>query len=199
MKILLESDIFNRPVTTELSLLGKMQAQNAALAAIAVRKVLPNLDEAIIEKGLSKAKLPGRFEIVNKVKNYEGIHQLILDGAHTCRSISLTLDTLNKMYDNKKAILLFACAADKDIKDISKLFKYRFEHIFVTKPGDKKQSNIADEIEAFTNAEVSFTADANYKKMIQLAFERASKENAILLVTGSFYLLAEVKKFLLTH
>ena len=199
MKIVMESDIFNRPVTAELSLLGKMQAQNAALAAIAVRKVLPNLDESIIERGLAKAKLPGRFEIVNKVKNYEGIYQLILDGAHTCRSINLTFDTMNKLYYNKKAILLFACAADKDIKDISKLFKYRFEHIFVTKPGDKKQSNIAAEIEAFTNAEVSFTADANYKKMIQLAFERASKENAILLVTGSFYLLAEVKKFLLTH
>ena len=199
MKVVLESDMFNRTITTEMSLLGRMQAQNAAMAAITVRKIFPNLDEAIIEKGLAKAKLPGRFEIINKVKSYEGIPQLILDGAHTYRSISLTLDTLNKLYDNKKAILLFACAADKDIKDISKLFKYRFEHIFVTKPGDKKQSDIGAEIEAFTNAGVSFTADSNYKKLIQQAFETASKEGAILLVTGSFYLLSEVKKFLMTH
>ncbi|MBO4858229.1 MAG: bifunctional folylpolyglutamate synthase/dihydrofolate synthase [Treponema sp.] len=199
MKVVLESDMFNRTITTEMSLLGRMQAQNAAMAAITIRKIFPNLDEAIIEKGLAKAKLPGRFEIINKVKSYEGIPQLILDGAHTYRSISLTLDTLNKLYDNKKAILLFACAADKDIKDISKLFKYRFEHIFVTKPGDKKQSDIGAEIEAFTNAGVSFTADSNYKKLIQQAFETASKEGAILLVTGSFYLLSEVKKFLMTH
>ena len=199
MKVVLESDMFNRTITTEMSLLGRMQVQNAAMAAITVRKIFPNLDEAIIEKGLAKAKLPGRFEIINKVKSYEGIPQLILDGAHTYRSINLTLDTLNKLYDNKKAILLFACAADKDIKDISKLFKYRFEHIFVTKPGDKKQSDIGAEIEAFTNAGVSFTADSNYKKVIQQAFETASKEGAILLVTGSFYLLSEVKKFLMTH
>ena len=199
MKVVLESDMFNRTITTEMSLLGRMQAQNAAMAAITIRKIFPNLDEAIIEKGLAKAKLPGRFEIINKVKSYEGIPQLILDGAHTYRSINLTLDTLNKLYDNKKAILLFACAADKDIKDISKLFKYRFEHIFVTKPGDKKQSDIGAEIEAFTNAGVSFTADSNYKKLIQQAFETASKEGAILLVTGSFYLLSEVKKFLMTH
>ena len=199
MKVVLESDMFNRTITTEMSLLGRMQAQNAAMAAITIRKIFPNLDETIIEKGLAKAKLPGRFEIINKVKSYEGIPQLILDGAHTYRSISLTLDTLNKLYDNKKAILLFACAADKDIKDISKLFKYRFEHIFVTKPGDKKQSDIGAEIEAFTNAGVSFTADSNYKKLIQQAFETASKEGAILLVTGSFYLLSEVKKFLMTH
>lgn len=199
MKVVLESDMFNRTITTEMSLLGRMQAQNAAMAAITIRKIFPNLDEAIIEKGLAKAKLPGRFEIINKVKSYEGIPQLILDGAHTYRSISLTLDTLNKLYDNKKAILLFACAADKDIKDISKLFKYRFEHIFVTKPGDKKQSDIGAEIEAFTNAGASFTADSNYKKLIQQAFETASKEGAILLVTGSFYLLSEVKKFLMTH
>ena len=199
MKVVLESDMFNRTITTEMSLLGRMQAQNAAMAAITIRKIFPNLDEAIIEKGLAKAKLPGRFEIINKVKSYEGIPQLILDGAHTYRSINLTLDTLNKLYDNKKAILLFACAADKDIKDISKLFKYRFEHIFVTKPGDKKQSDIGAEIEAFTNAGVSFTADSNYKKLIQQAFETASKEGANLLVTGSFYLLSEVKKFLMTH
>lgn len=199
MNVSFESDIFNRPINTKLNLLGQMQAENAAMASIAVRKIFPNLDETIIEKGLSKAQLPGRFEIIDKVENYNGIKQLILDGAHTCRSINLTLDTLNKLYDNKKTILLFACAADKDIKDISKLFKYRFEHVFVTKPGDKKQSDINSEIEAFKNAEINFTADKNYKKMIQLAFEAADKENAILLVTGSFYLVAEVKKFLMMH
>lgn len=198
MKISFESDIFNRPISTELKLLGKMQAQNAAMAAIAVRKIFPNLDEKIIEDGLSKAQLPGRFEIIENIKQYEGIKKVILDGAHTKNSINLTLDTLNKMYDNQKVNLLFACAADKDIKEISKLFKYRFERIFVTKPGDKKHSNIKAEKEAFTNAEVNFIANSNYKEMIKTAFEETSNDGSILLVTGSFYLLAEVKNYLMT-
>ena len=197
MSLMLESDIFNRPVKTKLAMPGKCQVLNAAQAAIAVKKVLPNLDEAIIERGLAKAKLPGRFEIIDNVPGHTGIPHLILDGAHTLNSIKLTLETLGRMYDDKKVNLLFACAADKDIKDISMQFKYRFEHVYVTKPGDKKQSNINAEIEAFKNAQIDFTADADYKKMIQRAFSESSASGAILLVTGSFYLVAEVRKLMM--
>lgn len=197
MSLMLESDIFNRPIKTKLKMLGKCQVLNAAQAAIAIRKVLPNLDEAIIERGLAKAQLPGRFEIIDKVPGHTGIPHLILDGAHTLNSIKLTLETLGRMYDDQKVNLLFACAADKDIKDISQQFKYRFEHVYVTKPGNKKQSDINAEIQAFKNAEIDFTADADYKKMIQKAFSESSQNGAILLVTGSFYLVSEVRKLMM--
>lgn len=193
MKIHLEGEFLNRPIDTEMSMLGKVQIQNAAMAAIAIKKLFPNMDEEIIERGLSKASLPGRFEILNTVSNYEGIKYLILDGAHTCNSIKGTLDTLNKMFGDEKANLLFACAADKDIKDISKLFKYRFNHVYVTKPGNKKQSNIEAEIQAFKDADISFTADANYKEMIRKALKETSENGQVLLVTGSFYLISEVR------
>ena len=196
MKIHFESEIFNRPIETDMSLLGSMQLENAALASIAVRKVLPNLTEDVIERGLAKAKLPGRFEIIEKIHDYKDIPAVILDGAHTCKSIKLTLDTFNMFYDNQKANLLFACAADKDVKDISLMFRHRFEHIFITKPGIVKKSDMNAEEEAFKNAGLSFTANADYKKMIQLALEDSAKNNRLLLITGSFYLIAEVKKIL---
>ncbi|MCQ2592593.1 MAG: bifunctional folylpolyglutamate synthase/dihydrofolate synthase [Treponema sp.] len=196
MKVHYESEIFNRPIETEMKLLGKMQAQNAAMAAIAARKLFPNLDESIIEKGLAKATLPGRFEIIEKLKGYENIPFIILDGAHTCNSISLTLDTFNKLYDNKKANLLFACAADKDIKDISRLFKYRFHKVFLTIPGTIKHSNLNQAEECFKEAGLQFSSNKDYKNMIKMALEESAKDNTLLLVTGSFYLLAEFKKLL---
>ena len=107
MHIHFESEIFNRPIETDMRLLGSLQLENACQAAIAIRKVLPNLSEDIIERGLAKAFLPGRFEVIDKVPGYEGMNDLILDGAHTLNSIKLTLDTLNKMYDEKKVNLLF--------------------------------------------------------------------------------------------
>ena len=199
MTVHFESELFNRPIETQMQLLGKMQAQNAAMAIVAVKKLMPNLDEGIIERGLAKAKLPGRFEIIEKVPGYAELPTLILDGAHTLNSIRLTIDTLNKLYGEKKVSLLFACAADKDVKDISKLFKYRFEHVYVTRPGERKESNLAGEIEAFTNAEVQFTADADYKMMIKKALEESATNGNILLVTGSFYLVSEVKELLGEH
>lgn len=199
MKIHLESELFNRPIETEMSLLGQPQATNAGMACLAVKKLLPNIDEAIIEKGLSKAKLPGRFEMIKHIPGYEGIYTLILDGAHTYNSIKHTLDTLNKLYNNKKANLLFACAADKDIKDISTLFKYRFENIYLTRPGDVKQSDLNGAMKAFKNAGVDFITHPDYKRMIRMAMQNSAETGNILLVTGSFYLVAEVKKFLLLN
>ena len=196
MTVHMESPIFNRPVEAELQMLGQMQAQNAAMAALCVKKVLPNLSEEIIEKGLSNAKLSGRFEIIENIKDYEGINHLILDGAHTYNSIRLTIDTLNKLFGDSKVNLLFACAADKDVKDIAKLFKYRFEHIYVTKPGNKKKADLEAEIQAFSDAQLSFTADSDYKKMIKKAMFESSQNNVNLLITGSFYLLSEVKEIL---
>lgn len=196
MTVHLESGIFNRPIETEMILLGKMQAQNAAMAAITAKKLYPNLDEAIIERGLAKAKLPGRFEIIEKIPSYNNIPALILDGAHTLNSIKLTIDTFNKLYGEKKVNLLFACAADKDVEDIAKIFKYRFDHIFVTRPGDKKESDLNKEIKAFNDAELNFTADPDYEKMIKKALEQSAENGSILLITGSFYLIAEAKAFL---
>lgn len=192
MHIHFESEMFNRPIETDMQLLGTAQLENACQAAIAVRKVLPNLSEEIIERGLARANLPGRFEILENLPEYPGLPALIMDGAHTLNSIRLTLDTLNKMYDDKKVNLIFACAADKDIQDICKLFKNRFNQVFVTKPGSVKKSDINSVIECFENENIKFEANADYSAMIKKALEESQKENAILLVTGSFYLVSEV-------
>ncbi len=194
MKISFESEIFNRPINANLKLLGKMQLENACLAAIAARKLFPNLDEEVIERGLSKARLPGRFEIITQLPGYEKLPALILDGAHTLNSIKLTLDTLNKIYSEEKVSLLFACAADKDVKDIAKVLKGRFEHIYATKPGDVKQSDIRGLDDAFHAANLSYELSEDYQMMIKKALKETSERGEILLVTGSFYLVAEVDK-----
>ena len=153
------------------------------------------IDEETIEKGLSKAHLDGRFEIADFQRDGVRI-PVVFDGAHTVNSISFTMDTLRKVFGKKPFNLLFACAADKDVKDIAKLFKYRFEHIYVTKPGNKKKSDLEAERQAFSDAQLSFTADSDYKKMIKKALSDSAQNNVNLLITGSFYLLAEVKEFL---
>lgn len=196
MSVHFEGDFFNRPIHTEMSLLGDMQAENAAMAAFTVRKLLPNLSEEIIEKGLAKASLPGRFEIIENLKDFPELPALILDGAHTLNSIKYTLNTFEKLFKGKKADLLFACAADKDIKDISLQFKDRFENVTVTKPGEIKKSDLQSEIEAFKNAEIKFIAEKDYIKAIEDSLKKASENGHILLVTGSFYLLSEVNKII---
>ena len=196
MKIHLESDIFSRPIEAKMQLLGRMQAQNAAMAVVTVKKLLPNLSEDVIERGLAKAKLPGRFEIIEKVKGFKGMPAVILDGAHTVNSIKLTIDTLNKLYGAKKVNLLFGCAADKDVADMANLFKCRFKHIYLTKPGEVKASDLNKATDAFKDAGLAFSVSPDFKGMLRKAFEDSANTGSLLLVTGSFYLVAEAKAFL---
>ena len=103
------------------------------------------MDEEKIEEGLSRAWLPGRFEIVR------GHTPIVLDGAHTVRSVTLTLQTFAEIYPGK-AHLLFACAADKEVESIAPLFPGHFELVVVTKPGNKKASDIDRADAAFKKA-----------------------------------------------
>lgn len=200
MKIKITSKKFSRPIETTLPMIGEMQARNAAMAAMAVKIAMPEIDERVIEKGLSNAMLPGRFEIIHNVRNYPNVKTMILDGAHTVNSIKSTIETCMKLNEqngeHKKMNLLFACAADKDVKEIAPLFKEKFYHIFLTKPGLIKESDIDAECEAFENAGIDFIWEPDFEKFIPRVMKQTAKDGAVLLVTGSFYLIAEVKKSL---
>lgn len=195
MEARLESPLFSRPLTTKLALLGDYQLWNAAAAALTVKTILPDLPEEAVEMGLAAARLPGRFEVVEH-------HQqlVILDGAHTPNSVRSTLSTLKRYLEEcglsaKEPHLLFACAADKDVETMAALFS-GFGRITLTRPGGEKQSSLELVQEAFQKAGHTFTCYQDYQQAIIQALEEARRQDAILLVTGSFYLVAEVKKML---
>lgn len=206
MELCLESKLFTRPIITKLSLLGEYQLWNAATAALVAKTLFPELPEEAIEKGLSQAKLPGRFEVIQR----QGI-DVVLEGAHTPISVALSLQTFRQYLEDTYATstveksldiinagkphLLFACAADKDVHTMAKLFS-GFCSMILTRPGGEKQSNPQLLQEAFREAGHEFTYISDFKEAIQKALEQAKKDAAPLLVTGSFYLVAEVKKFL---
>lgn len=202
MNVSFSSKNFKRPIQTDTLLIGRFQAENAALAALAVKTVLPNISEDVIEQGLAKAKLPARFEIVQNPKDFENIPFLVMDGAHTVNSVRFTMETMNQVFgktdgrSQNNRTLLFACAADKDATDIAPLFKNQFDSIFLTKPGNVKQSDLETLADAFDKAEISYDLNEDFEAQIKKAFGRANANKSILLVTGSFYLIAEVKKFL---
>lgn len=198
-KLLMKTELsikgFSRPLCFNLQLPGDYQAQNAAIAALAVKKAFPEISEDTIEKGLSKAYIPGRLEIIPNSK--DNIPFLILDGAHTPNSINFTLRTLREIFSDsslKDFNILFACAKDKDIKDITPLFKNCFHEIFLTKPGNVKQSDLPSVEKSFLENGLKFHSDEDFEKEIDLALKKSAAKNKKLLVTGSFYLVSEILK-----
>ncbi len=195
--------LFSRPIKTSLQLAGKVQAYNAALAALSVKIACPEISEETIEQGLSAVKMTGRFEIVEYCYNKTDSITIIFDGAHTPNSINLSIDTYNN-YFKEPCCLLFACAYDKHVENIAPLFFEKLNKkpkaVYCTKPGDIKTSDLdrlSNAFEPLCKAhDIPYELNENYFETIDMAVKKAADTTGILLVCGSFYLVAECKKHL---
>ncbi len=170
-----------------LKMAGNVQLENAQTAIAALKTVFPNATKKQIEQGLSNALLPGRFQI----ENIKGA-TCVLDGAHTPSSIENCVKTLKEVFPNRTYCLLFACAIDKDVKDIVPIFKETFKNVFITLPGFERKSDIKNIENQFIQNKIECVVDSNCNTAIKNALLKAETENSVLLITGSFYLLSEV-------
>jgi len=173
---------------------GEIQAGNAGLAILAVKTAYPHISGEQIKKGLAGFKIPARFERISTNPNF------ILDGAHTKRSVDLCLKTFIALYGDN-GILVFGCAAGKDVLAMAQICVPHFSRIIITTPGTFKKSSPAEIFTIFdgearktkTKPEVFFFPET--REAIHHAVQMAIEHKLPILGTGSFYLAGEIKKF----
>lgn len=144
--------------------------------------------------------LPARYEERSYAFFPGSKTDLILDGAHTVESIRSTMATFLRDMDNtsfRKTALVFSCAEDKDSRSIMKeLFPF-FETIVITTIGEYKKCNpekiLQEAKEEFPEKTISFSQAP--RRALERAIRR-TEGDGIILVTGSFYLCAEMDKAL---
>ena len=191
---------FRQPLRFSLRMPAAVQAENAALAAYACKTLFPETDESVIGQALSGCFLPGRFEIL------PGTPPVVLDGAHTENSMRSAVQTFCRLFPPGKSgkgkvrRLLFACAADKNVQRMSALFRGKFSGITLTCPGGKKPGDLAAAEAAFRK-NCALPGDdlriiPDWNTAIRQTTGEARQEGAPLLITGSFYLVAEAKNIL---
>lgn len=171
---------------------GEVQAYNAGLAVLALKTAFPAITEAGIRGGLASFTLPARFERISAVP------PVVIDGAHTPASVGMCVGTFTGLYGDG-AVLVFACAADKDIFSMAKLCVPRFSRIVITTPGTFKKSNPGAIYTAFTEEakklpappQVIFIPDT--AQAVSEALRLAVEQGLAVLGTGSFYLAAEIR------
>ena len=188
---------------------GKVQAENAALAAFALNVFLEKTIRRghegtqktrrsdwieAIRRGLENLKIPARFEKIS------GKPVFIIDGAHTQESLDLCVETFCSLY-GESGVLIFGCAADKDAAAMARIADSHFARIIITTPGNFKISDPDNVYNAFKEIAgqkktmlVKDTQDA-----VKQAQEFARKKNLPILAAGSFYLVAEIRKGIITN
>jgi len=176
------------PLDLTVPIPGAIQAENAALAIMALKAAFPGLENESIHRGLEKVSLPARFE------KLAGDPPLIIDGAHTPESAHLCCETFCSLY-GEGGILLFGCAADKNASAMAEILLPRFSAIVITAPGNFKISNPEKVYHSFSAAKTIFIDDT--QEAIRKTLEMGREKGLPVLCTGSFYLASEVRTYVL--
>ncbi len=173
-----------------LPLIGEFQAFNSAVAIVTVlqmRNIGVEVDEKHIREGLETVRWPGRMHL------FEGIPDILIDGAHSPMSVRATLDSIKRIWPEKALITVFAANRDKDIRgmlvpicnSVRTLILTRFDWPRAAVPGE-----LADLIE---KKDAEIIEEPDLERAILKAREMGGKED-LLLITGSLYLAGEALK-----
>jgi len=184
---------YNLGKTFILPLFGKFQANNF-LIAYEIAKIYDISDE-IIQKGLDKISLAGRFEIFSQNPI------TILDVAHNDDSVRVLVENLNELFKNDEVIFILSILGTKDIANIFEKILEKNYKIFITSLKDVTYGLSANEIKKnLENANIltnNIIFEDNildaYNQAKQMVLEKNSRYKAIV-VCGSFYEIAKFKK-----
>ena len=182
-------------VGSRLALLGDIQANNAAVGAVAVRLALPDVSAEALSTGLAQTWIPGRAEI------WPGAPRILLDGAHTPRSIGTVLQVAGQLEREKsRRVLVFGAVTGKHHEAILEALVDQFVEIIIARPGTFKESDTTALEELCRSLGGNCRRIDEMKPALAEARSRARVLNAsLIVVTGSFYLVGEARQVLRTQ
>jgi dihydrofolate synthase / folylpolyglutamate synthase len=175
--------------TMRVSLPGTFQAANAATALAIVRACVDTaLDDGVLADGLSRARFPGRMEIVQVRPT------VILDGAHNPEKIQSLRHNLERMYAGRPRILVFGALESKSYREMFDIIAPGSRAIVVTEPQvlAKPATKVA-EYAGLVGDDEQIIVEADARQALQRALDMADEDDLVV-VTGSLYLIGNVRE-----
>ncbi len=168
------------------TLQGPNLACAVAAAAIFAKRLGRKWDECAVLNSVNRLKLPCRFEVCRNDP------MVIVDGAHTMRSISASLDEAGS-YGLGRPVLVLGLAEDKDARGIlDRALASSREMIFTSYEGGRA----LDPALLKSMAQDRGIVARSPSKALSLA-EKKAGAGGVVLVVGSFYLAGEARKLCL--
>ncbi len=182
---------------TDLSspLRGDYQFENAALACLAADSILHEADYSLYQKALKNVLIntafEGRFEV------YVASPQIIFDSAHNPDGVKRLADELAKDRNTyTKTTILFTALRDKKVNEMILSLTKVSDDILITTL-DFPRALTASEIKSLTAqlSEYNCSYLENPGKFVE-EFQEHAEYTQRLVITGSMYLVGEVKAYL---
>ncbi len=195
-----------RKTRLKTGLRGEHQRWNAAAAVKMVERLcggmaLGHRMQHAIRKGLAASDWPGRFE------SFPGRPSVILDGAHNPAAMETLVKTLGARPlralrgqqgpGPSSRVVIFGVAQDKDSQKMLKTLAGFFDVMVLAPLPTARMRSLPELLKTAQPFFKILIPAKNVSEALTLARAAAGAQGTIL-VTGSFYLIGEIRKFL-TH
>ncbi len=169
---------------------GDFQPSNCATAVGICEQLLgaKGIDEDALKKGISSAFIPGRMEIICRRP------MVVIDGAQNGDSAERLKYSVEQIFKYDRLILLLGFSRDKDIKSVCRHLVPMADEVVLTRASVNRAADPHLIRGYIKGKSVRITADV--KEALGVAFSRAGK-NDMILATGSFFVIGEVRGLLL--
>jgi dihydrofolate synthase / folylpolyglutamate synthase len=187
----------------DLSLPGRHQAQNAAVALATVEALeaagIARVGDAAVRRGLAQVRWPARFEVLDR-----GGSTIVLDGAHNpdgARALASTLDELREALPRGAVTLLLGILRDKEVDEVLRALTrspaLRAARLVATRVPDTDRSldagDLAQAWAALPGTQAPRVIDDDVDAALAAALGLARAEGGPLVVAGSLYLVGHVR------
>lgn len=170
-----------------IPLVGRHQAQNAALAIGALEALSPTgIPHTVVERGLAHVAWPGRAEVVQEQP------LVLMDGAHNAHAAAALRETLVELLDGRRIHLLIGMSVDKSVESVGEILGTLAISATCTRsrhPRAMDPTLLAKRLAAFC-PDVHVMSDAADAYTYLLNAVAASDA---IVVTGSLYLVGELR------
>ncbi|EXX85128.1 folylpolyglutamate synthase [Paenibacillus darwinianus] len=183
------------PLTVTLN--GAHQRTNAAVAVMTLEVLRQYyaliVEDADLQAGLREARWPGRLETVSREP------RIVLDGAHNPEGMETLAIALRDTYSFGKLHVMIGMLANKNHRDTLRHILPLVDTLIITEP-DFRKKLAADELRAMAaeaeNGPADITVESDWRKALEL-LQRRTEPGDLAVVTGTLYLIADVRSRLL--
>jgi dihydrofolate synthase/folylpolyglutamate synthase len=185
----LSHSLVNYPLS--IPLLGSHQLENATVAIATIDELrTASVSVTQIEQGLKNVKWPGRLEILSERP------LVVVDGAHNPYSMQKLGQALLLVFRFDRLILVIGISSDKDIPEILKAIYPLADELIITQFSHPRSAHAHDVANLLPQDAPTPHIVTDAQDATALAISLA-QQNDLVCITGSLYLVGEVRESLL--
>lgn len=176
----------------QLALLGKHQILNCATAILAIEELIKQgveIKKENIINALKEVKWIGRLEVM---KNKPLV---VIDGAHNIDGITKLKENVQQYFNYNKMVLILGILADKEVEKMVATIVPLTDRVIAVTPNSYRAENAEELKNVIQKYNEKCDAVESYKEAYELA-RSYCQEDDILLISGSLYMIGDMRKII---